>query len=627
MLGIILETYNPYQFDVIPIEVLGNIYEQYLGYAIRISGNQSKYELKPDVRKAGGVYYTPEYIVDYIVKNTVGKLLHELPPNKIKKLRILDPACGSGSFLIRAYEEMLRYYCSQKKFKAKAKERGEELSLLHSEYEAHLSIQEKSQILRQHIFGVDIDEQAVEVTKLSLMLKMLEGEYGFIPGQALLPVLDRNIRCGNSLVSGDTLELKKYFGEDYYKVKPFNWEKEFSEIIGKEGGFDVVIGNPPYGAQFNNLEKEFLFKKYPLIKGQPESYEYFLFKAIILCKKRGYTSYIVPTNFIESQRAERLRETLLKDGHIKLISNFRYNVWPENASETLVIVFQKSARERVVHVIHPTSPDEFTKEANIIDINQNDWLKTPLKRFLVRANTNLIRKVEENTHELGRICDVTQGIIVYKTREESAKNLYISDKPKGKEWKKLLDSKSSLKRYGLYWGRQYLKYGNWLWCPRDQKYFELPKILFIRLRNKSLSRKLIGTYDEESFYNRDNFNNIILKDKKYSLKYILALFNSTLINYWYRSYFDNVNINPAQVRLIPIHKIDSSNKEDLQIHKEIVALVDIMLTLNRKLQKAKGNEKEQIQRQIEKTDYEIDELVYELYGITEEERKLIEATK
>jgi hypothetical protein len=129
MKDIILDTYNPYQFDVIPLEVLGNIYEQYLGYTIRLTDHQVKYELKPDVRKAGGVYYTPEYIVDYIVKNTVGKLLQELSAKKIKKLRILDPACGSGSFLIRAYEEMLNYYRSQKKKKSKLKKEQEKLDL------------------------------------------------------------------------------------------------------------------------------------------------------------------------------------------------------------------------------------------------------------------------------------------------------------------------------------------------------------------------------------------------------------------------------------------------------------------------------------------------------------------
>lgn len=193
--NIVLDTYNPYQFDVIPVEVLDNIYEQYLGYTYRLTEHKVKYELKPELLKAHGVYYTPEYIVDYIVKNTVGKLLQELPPKKIAKLRILDPACGSGSFLIRACEEMSNYYNNEKKQRRKSIERQEKLDLKQEELKSRLTIQEKSKILQEHIYGVDIDEQAVEVTKLSLMLKMLEGEYGIIPGRAILPMLDKNINA------------------------------------------------------------------------------------------------------------------------------------------------------------------------------------------------------------------------------------------------------------------------------------------------------------------------------------------------------------------------------------------------------------------------------------------------
>jgi len=142
----VLATYNPYQFDVIPLDVLGNIYEQYLGYTIRLTEHQVKYELKPEVRKAGGVYYTPEYIVDYIVKNTVGKLLEELPENKAKKLRILDPACGSGSFLLRAYEEMLKYNQEKKTKKVRLRDGEQKLGL--PEESLRLSIAEKRDIAR-----------------------------------------------------------------------------------------------------------------------------------------------------------------------------------------------------------------------------------------------------------------------------------------------------------------------------------------------------------------------------------------------------------------------------------------------------------------------------------------------
>lgn len=180
---IILETYDPYLFDVIGVEVLGNIYEQYLGYVPRLTEKRVKYEPKPEVRKAGGIFYTPEYIVDYIVKNTVGRLLSERKPKEIQNLRILDPACGSGSFLIRAYKEMEVYYQRLKKeawakrkktldkvFEDQAPFSFDEGSL---ETRWELNIVDKRKLVLDHIFGVDLDEQAVEVSRLSLMLKML----------------------------------------------------------------------------------------------------------------------------------------------------------------------------------------------------------------------------------------------------------------------------------------------------------------------------------------------------------------------------------------------------------------------------------------------------------------------
>ena len=280
---IIKDSYNPYQFDVIPLEVLGNIYEEYLGDTIRLTDQQVKYEMKLEVRKAGGVYYTPEYIVDYIVKNTIGKLLNELPHNKIKELKILDPACGSGSFLIRAYDEMINYYRRQKKLKLK---HSAEQKRLHQEEELpHLDIFEKRQILLDHIYGVDLDEQAVEVTKLSLMLKMMDGEHGLVSGHAILPMLDSNIKCGNSLVSGDALELKKFFGDDWYKVKPFNWDLSFSKVM-KKGGFDVVVGNPPYifarDEGFSQAEKDYFNQTYKSVQYQLNTYIMFTERAFSL---------------------------------------------------------------------------------------------------------------------------------------------------------------------------------------------------------------------------------------------------------------------------------------------------------------------------------------------------------
>jgi hypothetical protein len=147
----------------------------------------------------------------------------------------------------------------------------------------------------------------------------------------------------------------------------------------------------------------------------------------------------------------------------------------------------------------------------------------------------------------------------------------------------------------------------------------------VRLRNKSLDRKLAGTFDEDEYYNRDNFNNIIAKDARYSLKFVLGLFNSTLVNYWYKALFDNVNINPAQMRLIPIPRIDFAQRTESARHDRMVGLVEQMLALHQKLAKAKSpHDKAALQGQIDATDRLIDRLVYELYGLTEDEIRIVE---
>lgn len=616
---------EPYNFAQIGVELLGSIYERYLGKTIRVTDTRAIVEEKPEIRKAGGVYYTPKYIVDYIVAQTVGKLIEGKTPKQIEKLKILDPACGSGSFLLGAYQALLDYHTRYYAENAKKKKAGQPRLIDAAEGgEFRLSLGDKAAILCSNIFGVDIDPQAVEITMMSLYIKMLEGERGAITGQGVLPRLRDNIKCGNSLIARD-IEIS---ADKRQQINPFDWDSKvdgFGEIM-EEGGFDAVIGNPPYGAMFSVVEKEYLFKIYPLIKGQPESYEYFLFRSLGLVTKKGFVSFIVPTNFTESERAEGLREALIDSGQLHILSSFRYNVWKDNASETLVIVYQRNTSGEPTRIFHPASPEEFVTFAGGTKAQQADWLKLPGKRFLLRADVRLIRVIEKNTARLETICDISQGIIVYKTRADSARNLYISEKPQV-GWKRLLDTKSTIQRYNISWGSRYLKYGDWLCRPRDSKYFEDYKILFVRLRNKSLARKLIGIYDEAKYYNRDNFNNIILKDDRYSLKYVLGLFNSKLLNYWYKSHFDNVNINPAQVRLLPIRTINFSDPVDKSGHDKMVALVERMLDLQKQKQAAKGDAvRERIEREINVMDEKIDALVYELYGLTKEEIKIVEGT-
>ncbi len=250
----------PYAFSIMPADILGQIYERFLGKVIRLSPDRNiQIEEKPEVRKAGGVYYTPTYIVDYIVKHTVGKLTEGKTPKDIETLRILDPACGSGSFLINAYQFLLDWHLQWYKENSPEKyAKGKKAVLMkNAEGNWKLTIDMRKHILLNNIFGVDIDSQAVEVTKLSLLLKVLEGEdartvqrqMGLFKERAL-PDLGKNIRCGNSLIGSDFYhgEQRIFDDEEIYRINVFDWDTEFPEII-QNGGFDAVIGNPPYVRQ------------------------------------------------------------------------------------------------------------------------------------------------------------------------------------------------------------------------------------------------------------------------------------------------------------------------------------------------------------------------------------------
>jgi hypothetical protein len=240
---------SPYDFNAIPIHILGSIYERFLGKVIVASDKRARVEEKPEVRKAGGVYYTPEYIVRYLVENTVGKLIEGKTPAQIAEMRFADISCGSGSFLLGAYDFLLRYHTefyNDNPGKAKSGETAEREDGL------YLTLQKKREILLNNIYGVDIDNQAVEVAQLSLFLKLLQDE---TPASArnhqlefretLLPPLNKNVVCGNSLIGRDVI-IADFFenGATERKLNPMNFEDAFPEIM-KRGGFDAIIGNPP----------------------------------------------------------------------------------------------------------------------------------------------------------------------------------------------------------------------------------------------------------------------------------------------------------------------------------------------------------------------------------------------
>lgn len=615
---IIQQTYDPYMFDAIPLEILGNIYEQYLGYTIKLAGDSIKYELKPEVRKAGGVYYTPEYVVNYIVKNTVGNLLSDLSDVKAKKIRILDPACGSGTFLIRAYDELLHYYLKLKK-KSKISVAKGQTAIETGEAGTRLSIEEKTKILKEHIYGVDLDSQAVEVTKLSLMLKMLEGEFGLVKGTHLLPMLDTNIRNGNSLVSGNTLELNKYFGADFHKIKPFNWEETFKDVMVNGQGFDVVIGNPPYVnlvALPEDLRK-YLQSTFKTCKNKSDLYSFFIEKALSVVRLDKFKfGFIVPHTWLAIDSFSLLRKMLLENGFIESIAEMGFNVFDGVVVSTVILIC--SPKNKKMNVLNKDFSVRFS-------MDNDEWIK---KNYEIDLEWNpqkqlIYDRLKSNTVTLDNIIQFSRGI---KTSNDDK---FILPNKKNVDCKKIFRGRN-LKAYEMNWENEYIWYRPDLMrekvgcLPHTKEFFEVPEKIVTQRVNSSM--QLLVAYDDEMNYFLDtvNVSRYETWDKVHSLKYICGLLNSKLLNYWYCNKYKMPTIGGYELHSIPIRKIDFDNADDKSKYDRIISLTELIIEQSKKTPSRKGSELEQLCIQIQKSKDEIDRLVYGLYDLDESEIEIIE---
>ncbi len=350
---------SPYVFNVMPADILGQVYEQFLGKVIRLtSGHVAKVEEKPEVKKAGGVYYTPTYIVKYIVRQTVGKLLDGATAETAGKLRILDPACGSGSFLLVAYDHLLKWYLQWYIGDGPEKHRKKLVKVGDREY--RLTTAEKKRILIDNIYGVDIDAQAVEVTKLSLLLKVLEGETDAslksspkLTGERVLPDLDRNIQCGNSLIGPEIRGSESFEAlaeENQNAIIPFDWKFAFKKVF-KAGGFDAVIGNPPYIRiqilkEWAPVEVE-LYKEYASAQeGNYDIYVVFLERGLQLLSKRGRLGYICPNKFFNAKYGRPIRSTIAEGKHLAHVVHFGdQQVFDGATTYTALLFINKEAAE------------------------------------------------------------------------------------------------------------------------------------------------------------------------------------------------------------------------------------------------------------------------------------------
>jgi type I restriction-modification system DNA methylase subunit len=423
---------SPFQFDVIEPEILGRIYERFLGSKIRLTENhRAKVEEKPEVRHAGGVYYTPEYIVNYIVKETVGKKTENKTPEEVSKIKILDPACGSGSFLLGAFEYLLNWHIDYYKIKIvvhKPEANGIDSSkkknqipskfkedfFFDSDGEIKLTTKKKGEILINNIFGVDIDREATEVAILSLYLKILEDGleddgYLFLKGK-VLPDMTNNIKCGNSLISREDLFSSNMFGTT--DIKAFDWEREFPF-----GGFDCVIGNPPYiriqEMQKWAKEEVELYKKIYKSgsKGNFDIYILFIEKGLNLLSENGLTGFILPHKFLNSSYGEGIRDILSKGKNLSKIVHFGDIQIFEGATTYTCLLFLSKSMQRETHFYKVNHIEEWIKEEKSdTGIFQNEKLTEKEWNFQIGKNAGLFQKLDDFPTKLLDVTDLFVGL-------------------------------------------------------------------------------------------------------------------------------------------------------------------------------------------------------------------------
>ena len=628
-----------YQFSVIPTDILGQVYERFLGKVIVLDTDRKlSVEEKPEVRKANGVYYTPTYIVEYIVENTVGKLTAGKTPTDVAKLRVLDPACGSGSFLIGAYQYLmdwhLDYYIERLQDNPNSSFKSRVRDIATDEDDNYvLTIQEKRRILLNNIYGVDLDQNAVEVSKLSLLLKMLEKEHSQTPEQyalmeaQMLPDLSRNIKWGNSLIGTNFYSDKQmvmFDEEEIYRIKAFDWESRergFGEIMA-QGGFDAVIGNPPWvsiSGKFgndilSNDQLNYLIDKFQGNTYRPNLYEYFVAQGLRLIRSDGLYSFIVPDRLGFNRQFIPLRELILKD--FKIIQWIYKLPFPGITADTLVFVIQNQDADDSSDIRIGKWSKEFIVK------NQRGFLNDATRKIEYFENTStqqLTEKIVSNPTvvPLEKIAKTAVGFIC-KSKLISTDRTSDAQIP--------IIKGGSIGRYEIHENLWFeFKKANIIGGTNDKKKLGAkPKIVMRKTGDKIIATyESTGIFPEQSLY----FLYSNLSELKY--KYILGLLNSCLMNYFFQAKSLTNKESIAQVKKVdldqlPIRTIDFDNPTEKEMHGKMVTLVETMLGLHKQLPGLSGIGREPVESQIESTDTEIDRLVYRLYDLNDDEIAIVE---
>ena len=428
-----------YQFSTMPLDILGTVYEQFLCYRVDLEG---ALYIKEEYLKGSGVVYTPEFIVDRVIAETVRPRVQGRSPQTILNLRIVDPACGSGTFLLRAYEEIcngaIQYFIDNPEKQAATQ------CYIDSDGELNLTTHFKRRLLLSCIYGVDLDEQAVEVTQFSLYLKVLEGENRstlrhqreLFPRETWLPDLSSNIKCGNALVGSDAFS-SEYTKEQLSHLNPFTWDDEFPRVFAN-GGFHCVIGNPPYVRIQNMMEyfpeqANYIRDAYQTADTRSvDLYVPFIEKGLTLLRSDGELGYIVSNKWLSSEYGTQIRAHLARERGVSKIVHFgACQVFRDKATYTCLLFAGRSPQktlffERVPDLYRwarfgKSSPGSLHYDR----LGAGPW------HLVADTERPLFDAISKKGEKLGRIADVFVGVqtskdAVFHVREAHSRSGYYT---------------------------------------------------------------------------------------------------------------------------------------------------------------------------------------------------------
>ncbi len=566
---------SKYDFEQkLSVTILGHIFEQSISDLEDIKSlievNNNKLEIfnkNTSKRKKDGIFYTPDFIVRYIVDNTLGKYLSEVENNiknefRLKEdihdknyekreqkayikyqdilhnLKIIDPACGSGAFLVYVYDYLL----------AEHKRIGDILGGSLFSTDDYIK-----GILKNNIYGVDLNEESVEITKLSLWLKTAQ------KGKKLT-TLDDNIKCGNSLIND-----RNVIGD-----KSFDWKKEFKEVFDN-GGFDVVIGNPPYvpAEMISDKEKTYYKQNYNSAFGRLNLYTIFYEKSLNILKENGKLGFISPYTLFKNKYYTETRRFILENSRILEIIDFTgTSIFTDAVVDSIILLLSKEKKVKYLYKVTSQIKNFERKDYVREEISNYEILKNDDLSFIVSSNYKLIEKLYKKSIPLKNIVSFKQGII-------TGSNSKFITNISSFNTKKVITG-SDFNRYNVKRKNQYIIYDTeQLHRPRTKKIFEVEEKILMR----QTGSYPICSIDYDQHYTLDTVHNGEIIDKNFSIKYILALLNSKLIRYIYENVINESGKTYAQVKIIYIAELPIQ-RTDKDTEKLINNMVDDLINSN-----------------------------------------------